>query len=253
MTFCASILMPFFHSRNKSFQLSYLLILGLLLFGTPSWIFAESVRAFASPIKLKLLKENLEKTLNKIDEGNFNEEEETYGFTHLYENGWLSAYDYEIYIGTSFPAKKQTIVRIEGDDGDVTTIARILDIEGIINKDDSLRGDGQLYKPETKYHIFAQPLNLISPSLSVLYQSYTSPRLTGRQTIVRALNYLLLDVIAYWVGGNAFFTSRHSPQKNREVMLLCFAFNRAVGSVQGFNIIRGHNSLLKFGYTFPIE
>ena len=230
-----------------------LFFIGLLFFGPALGLFAESVRSFESPLKLKLLKENLEKVLNKIDEGNFDEEDESEGFAHLYENGWFSAYDYEIYIGTIFADKQQTIVRIEGDAGDAAAIARILDLEKVINKDTSLRGDGKLYKPASKYQIFAHPLTLVSPSISVLYQSYASPRLTRRQTTVRALNYLLLDVLAYWVGGSAFFTSRHSPQRNREIMFWCLGLNRAAGLVQGFNIIRGHNNLLEFGYTFSIE
>ena len=229
------------------------IITAFLIFFALFSLSAESVRSFESPLQLKLLKEHIEKALNKIDEGNFNEEEETAGFAHLYENGWLSAYDYNIYIGTIFANKTQSIVRIEGDAGDVATIARILDLERVINRDSSLSKKGQLYKITSKYHIFAQPLNLISPSLSTLYQSYRSPRLSTGQTVTRALNYFLLDVLAYWVGGSAFFTSRHSPQRNREVMLWCFGLNRAAGLVQSFNIVRGHNNLLQFGYTFPIE
>ena len=232
------------------------LIVELVLFSAPSRLFAESVRSFESPLSLKLLKEKLEKTLSKIDEENFHREEETEGFAYRYENSWLSPYEYDIYLGTVFASKKKgggkAIVRIEGDRGDTQMIARILDIEGIINKDSSLREDGRLYNPESKYHIFAQPINLISPSLSVLYQSYNSPRLSKRQTISRSINYLLLDILAYWIGGNVFFTTSHDPKENRDTMLLFFALNRSIGLVQSFNVVRGHNNLLRFGYSFPI-
>ena len=226
--------------------------LGFIYFPISLW--AQNVRAFETPWNIGSLKKKLEATLNKIDTNGFDKEQKTSGFTHRYTNGLFSYYDYDIYIGRIFADKKQTILRIEGDSGDVHTFSRIFQLEKILKKEDSYTSEkGQVYTPETKYHFIAQPINLISPSLSLLYQSYGSPRLKTSQTVYRAMTYFLVDLLVYWVGGSRFFTTRHSPELNQEYILLGLGLNRAVGAVQSFNIIGGHNHLVQFGYTFPID
>ncbi len=245
--------MSYHHNNKKKVELRlvYRLSLGLslsfsLIFINP--LKADNVRAFISPHSIENLQEKIEGLLKKIDANNFNQEEDSQGFLLRYSNGWFSAYDYNIYASDASKGSKQSLIRIEGDKGDVLSLGRILEIEKIINPpiNDSIET-----KPlHSKYHIFAQPLNLLSPSISIIYQNYASPRLATDQATWRAITYIGLDILAYWIGGTGFFRTRHSPERNREVMLLCLGANRAVGAVQAFNVVRGHNNLLQFGYTF---
>ena len=236
---------------NKLSVIFFVILISVILPATS--VSTQSVRSFESPWELDELKDGLKIVLEKVYKEKYHEEEKTDGFSYHYKSDFFSAYNYSIYIGKIFTDKKNTILRIEGNDGDANNISRILDLEGIINKNASLGKELQNYKMSEKYHSLAQPLNILSPSLSVLYQSYQSPRLGKEQGLSRALNYLLLDVLAYWIGGNLLFTTSHNPQENKEPILIWMSLNRAYGAAQSYNIVKSHNHLLRFNYTFPIQ
>ncbi len=233
--------------------LATLAIFFILLINPAFSVRAEIVRSYESSLKIEDLKIELEKLLKKIDDGNFEKEEKTSGFSHHYESDWFSYFKYNIYIGPIFTNKKYTILHMEGNNGDVQTLARIFQKEGLLHKDTQVLGGGQVYTPEEKYHIFAQTLNLLSPSISTIYQSYSSPRLEKVETISRVINYLLLDLFVYWMAGNRFFTMRHSPGQNQEYIIIGLAINRFAGALQSWNVVAGHNNIVRIGYTFPIR
>ncbi len=227
----------------------------LLVLAKAPFLYAESVRVFESPL---LVEENelqsaLERSLMRLDKGFYSKEEETQGFQYHYKSDFFSAYSYHIFAGKLFVKRKQTIVRIEGDSGDVDTLARFLELEGVINKGSSLRPNSRLQKLEEKSHLAAQAANLLSPALSQIYQAYASPRLRKVQAFGRASFYLFLDALAYWIGGTRFFSMRHKPYRNQEYIRAWWALNRAIGAGQAFNVIRGHNHLLQFEYSFPVN
>ena len=218
-----------------------------------SFLQAQSVRSYESELELSELEKAIERVLKKADKGRYAAEEETLGFSQRYTNGWFSAFCYDIYVGKIFAARKQTLVRIEGDPGDVDTLARVLELEGVIKKGSTgpRSAAAELYQLDDKSYIFSQGLNVLSPALSIIYQSYQSPRLRTSQAVGRALGYLFLDILAYWIGGARFFTTRHKPAANRMYIMWWWGINRAFGAGQAFNIVRGHNHLIQFGYSFP--
>ena len=214
---------------------------------------SESFRAFETTYNLNELKVNLEKVLNKIDKGHYKQKTQTDGFNFHYVNKISSPYEYDIYISKIFANKDKTILRVEGASGDALVISRILDLENVIKKDSSLFGTSQVYKPDYKYHILAQGINIFSPALSIIYQSKNSPMLSKNQALIRGFVYLGLDILAIWIGGNNFFRTSIQLEENKSLIAVWLLTNRIAGMGQAINVIRGHNNIVQFGYTFPIE
>ena len=233
-------------------KIKILIFISFLILIAPK-LYSQSAHSYESPLEIENLNKALKKVLKKVDKNGFEKIDETDGFKYKYESKWFSAYNYQIYISKLFKNTKKTILRIEGNLGIVLTFSRIFDIEGVINKNSSLIGSGKVYTLSEKSYLMAQPLTLISPSLSVIYQSYNSPILQRGQAISRAINYFLLDILAYWIGGNRFFTTSHRPNKNQKFIFYWLAANRAYATVQTTNVVRAHNNLVKFAYSFPIE
>ena len=238
--------------RNITRQRIVMAILALLLFPSLS-LQAQSVRSYESSLTLQELEEAIEKFLEKVDKGRYARKEDTQGFAKLYANRWFSPFNYNIYIGKVFASKKQTIVRVEGTQGDVDTLSQVLEHEKVIKEGSTVPPNIEFYEIEDKSYILSQGINLLSPSLGIIYQSYTSPRLRTSQAVTRALLYLFSDLVGYWVGGTRFFTTRHRPGTHQQYILLWWGINRSIGATQAFNMVRGHNHLAEFKYTFPVN
>ncbi len=224
-----------------------------LFFFVSTSLYAENVRSFDTPYKIDELRTLLENALKKFDKSRYKLKDETNGFAYHYVDSVSSPFDYDIYIGNIFAKKDLTILRIEGSMGEVQVLSRILDLEGVIYKDASLTKSSQIYKPSDKYHVIAQGINIFSPALSVVYQAYHSPISSVNQDLIKGFVYLGLDILAIWLGGNKFFTSRFEIDKNKDTVIAFLLANRIAGMGQAINAIRAHNAVVELGYTFPIE
>ncbi len=216
--------------------------------------YAETVRAYESPLELEAAQKKLEALLGDLDRGRFYYEKETGGYAWRAENRWSSPFDYRIYGGVVSARKPVTIIRIEGDDGDALAFAQILNQEKFFLPE-AIPEDPEGSQPlDDKYHLIAQPLNLLAPWLAVLYESYDSPRLTTGQTWWRFLTYFFFDALFIYAGGtNWFQQGKFEPQKYASNIAGGLALMRVIGSWQSLNLVQGHNRMAELKYTFPIS
>ena len=220
----------------------------------PPRLFADGKRTFESPLELTAAQKKLEELLRVLDKGRFYYEKETGGYTWRAENRWTSPFDYQIYGGIVSKRQPITLIRIEGDEGDVLTLSRILYEEKFF-LEDSMPKDRLGAEPlGSKYHVLSQPINLVAPWLGVLYNSYGSPRLTSGQTWWRFITYLFFDALFIYAGGtNWFQQAAFEPEEYASNIAGGLAIMRIIGSWQSMNLIRGHNRIAELKYTFPIS
>ncbi len=238
--------------KRKTLLYSALFFFGAASFFTPS-LYADTSRAYRSNLSVEEARSKIETLLEKIDGNNFYSPEETLGYRFRFYNRWLSAYSYDIFIGTISAQNNRTVLRLEGNDGDVVTLAQIMELENIVQAGATEIDSGELRLPTEKYHLFAQTLNLVSPAVGVWYQSANSPRMTGGQAVARSIGFLAADLLALYLGGTRFFQTRFRTDINSRYIVWLLGVNRFTGALYAFNIIRGHNNLVELGYTLRFD
>lgn len=233
--------------------LSFSLLFAGLVSAPDADLFADGRRTYESSLELPAAQKKLEELLRVLDKGRFYYEKETGGYEWRVENKWYSPFDYQIYGGYVSKRQPITLIRIEGNEGDVLTLSRILYEEKFFL--DGAVPDGPLGSEPlgAKYHVLSQPINLLAPWLGVLYNSYGSPRLTTGQTWWRFFTYLFFDAFFIYAGGtNWFQQGKFEPQEYADNIAAGLAVMRAIGAYQSMNLIRGHNRVAELKYTFPI-
>jgi len=206
-----------------------------------------------SPFTPDEAKAKIEAILNKLDTGNFKQEEKTIGFIYLITNRWYSPFNYNFFIQTVTSKNLRTVVRVEGPRGDRLMFARILELEKVIDRDSTPVTKKEPSPLSPKYHAIAQPLNFISPALGVMYVSYKSPRLSRTQTWTRIILYLLTDAILVRTAGSGGFRERYRPEKYSGAIVAALLVPRIIGSVSAAELVTGHNRVMELGYTFYLE
>jgi hypothetical protein len=244
----SSFLKSHFSEMKKSRYFTLILITMLLL--TSQNIFAEGIRIFESAKSEKETKETLEVVLGKMDPNGYKTPKKTLGFSYLYKNRWLSPFKYAIYIGPIKADKPQTIVRIEGNQGDAYMIDHILSIHGLKKYPDSLENDLKL---KNKYHIFAQGINVYAPWAAMVYNGYQSPRMTTKQTFSRFLFYFIMDAVVIYAGGTNWFQEKFNVNTYRGNIAAGLLLVRVIGAIDSANMVRGHNRIAELKYTFPLK
>lgn len=216
-------------------------------------IFADAISANESRLRSEETEQAIEAVLKKFDPERFSREEETEGFDFLFTSNVLSAFDYQIYGGRISSRIDTTVVRVEGDSGDVYTLSRVLELENILQEGSTAPPLGEAVALDPKSHWIGQGLNLVAPWLGVFYNGYRSPRLTLGQTWFRAGMYFLADGFLVLVGGTKFFSERFDSSANGGNIAAALVLPRIVGAVQTANLNRGHNRLVEFKYTFYLD
>lgn len=128
--------------------------------------------------------------------------------------------------------------------------------------------EDKIEKLEKKSHIISQGLNLISPALSVIYNSHKSPIYTSSDTLMRASFYLLSDLL---IGGLAYYFAMNNNDKksmmdnllNKEgpsgnvfetkyggVVIAALVIPRLYRMTGAIEDTTTHNRLLELSYTF---
>jgi hypothetical protein len=236
---------------------------------------AESFRSFESPSSQDEAKKKIEDVLNKIAPNGYRYLPETIGFSCLIEERWNSPFEYRIFIGAVSKKIPTTLIRIEGDDGEVRTLSRVFELEGIYSSGKPEEGMKPLHR---KSHIVSQGLNWIAPWIGTFYDGYHSPRITTKEMFMRSFYYFLYDAFAVYAGSRNFFVgkpkkkypsitfedindglskvlpqyfeSRDPIQENAGGIMALMFLSRAFASYDSFRMTSGHNTLVELKYTF---
>jgi len=197
--------MNFFKKNLLSFLNIVAIVIGLLSFPIGSVFSAEVIEVPVNPddANVKILA-----ILNKINPGSFYEDPKTGGFIKKYQDKTFSPFDYKIYIGRMSQRSVESIIRVESSDrGQEKVWKRIIESEILQNPPAE-----DMRKLEKKSHILSQGLNLIQPSMSVIYNSSSSPLYNFRDSFWAATAYLLTDLVL--VGGAYAYVSDKAPRKS---------------------------------------
>ena len=222
-----------------------------LIFFIPALkLHAEGIKIFQSAKSESETKEIIEKVLVEIDGKRFKKHEETMGFSYLYKNRWTSPFKYAVYIGPIKTDSPETMVRIEGTQGDAFMLDHILSLNGL-NKNYVSKSNEKLLNK--KNHFIAQGMNIYAPWAAVIYNGFHSPRMTRRQTFSRFLFYIIADVFVIYAGGTNWFQEKFDANAYRGNIAAGLLLVRALGSIQTFNLTRGHNRIVELKYTFPYK
>lgn len=201
--------------------------------------------------------------LNKLSPNGFYEDPKTGGFLKKYNDKFYSPFDYKIYIGRLSQRSTDSIIRIESiDRGQEKVWKQIFEAELLKNPPAE-----DVRKLQNKSYAISQGLNLMQPSLSVMYNSSSSPLYSFRDSFLTSTAYLVADLIL--VGGAYIYASDKAPRKslwdnmlNRSGppelhkgpdagaiigALAITRLYRMVGSVQDTT---AHNRLVEFSYSF---
>ncbi|MBI41706.1 MAG: hypothetical protein CMF59_19095 [Leptospiraceae bacterium] len=229
-----------------------ILTIALICALSTSGLAADTFGVYQTPLELQVAESKLPGILDEFQKDGYSEEEETLGFSKAWSSDFFSPYNYSIYTGTVSLNNKNTIIRLEGDSGDVKSITRILELKGFIEV------PRQEYLPEPitlyeKSHLYAQGLNFLAPWAGVMYTSWDSPRLTTGQTYYRTIMYFLVDSFLIWAAGRNWFQEPFDISKNGGQVAAVMVLTRSIGAFQSANLIRGHNRFARMGYTFYLE
>lgn len=239
--------------RIPSFLAHSIAALALLSVLFPAVLPAQSFRAFDIQAKPEQSKEATRAVLEKISPGTFEEAEDTRGFHWRYRDRWSSPFDFEVMGGTVTARNNQGVLRVEGPSGDTRTLSRVLELEKVLSAGATERPRGEAVAIERKSHIASQSLNLVAPWIGTLYNSWGSPRLTRGQTWFRFFGYFFLDAFLVAAGGTQFFREPFDASANGGAIAAALALPRIMHAVSSANLIRGHNRLVEFSYTFYLE
>ncbi|WP_061221753.1 hypothetical protein [Leptospira weilii] len=178
-------------------------------------IFASEVMELEGNIEENNMK--ISAALNRLAEGSVKFSKKTKGFKYHYTNPWYSKYSFDIYLGEFAKRDNVSIMRIEAPKYGMEKAFRDYFKEELQKKDATGIGstsgtmpDERIEKSEKKSHFVSQGLNLISPALSVFYNSRKSPIYTSGDTFTRVSFYILTDLL---IGGLAYYFAMNNNHK----------------------------------------
>lgn len=229
--------------------LSFVLLCSLL----SSSIFADSVSTHEATADSEATKKRIEEIFQSLDDGDYYFEEETLGFNSLMRDKFVSPFNYWLYLGPISKKQPTTIVRIEGDTGDVRMISRILEQEKVIAEFSNPNGLLNPVPLAPKSHWISQTTTWVAPWLGVLHASYDSPKLSSGQTFFRFGMYFLYDAFMIWAGGRNWFTRKFDLKTYGGNVAAALFLPRVLASYQHANAIRGHNRAAELKYTFYVD
>lgn len=225
------------------------ILLTLTLLAGP--VSARSFNSFEATKKSDEAKEDVLRILEKIDPNGFYPLDETLGFKYAWRSRWKSPYNYTVFIQDLSLQKPVPIIRVEGNKGDVLSFSRVFTVEGIVKSETN--SELVFRKLQPKSHAVAQGLNLLSPSLGVLYASYDSPSLSTGQTVARSLTYLGIDALLVWGVGRNGWRDRFDAGRRGGAIAAALMVPRIVSGFQASALVRGHNTFAEAGYTFALD
>ena len=220
---------------------------------------AQSSRSYEASATTAELKLKVQGLLSRLDKGNFKEKQETFGFDYRFQSRFMSPWKYNIYIGDFNRGNTgKSLVRIEGRTGTVLSWLRVMELEQILDAKSVSWLKVRTHAPKEfrnlkrKSQVVTQLLNIVSPSLAVLYLGggSSSPVMTSQQKYSAVISYLSLDILSYYIGGNLLFRTRHNASENQKFILAGLLATRAYGAAKLWNNVRAHNRLFGLNYSF---
>lgn len=245
---------PVFYRFRKYFpfctgHVLFLIVL-LILSGT---LYADSFAVYETNNRdIESVRSELNAVMSEFNGNGYERAEETFGFSYAYSSYFFSPYDYFILLGKVSERKPVTMLRIEGNDGDVNAISQILAQKGIINYEYK-NPFAKAQTLEEKSHFYGQGLNLLFPWAGVIYSAYDSPMLTSGQAWFRGITYFLVDSFLIWAAGRNWFQDAWDPSKYGGNIAAVMVTTRLIGAFQTAQFVRGHNRYARLGYTFYLD
>jgi len=151
-----------------------LYFLGAVFVISSGTLYSQSIATYESSLKPLEARNNVEEILNQMDREGFYYKKKTMGFSYLISNRFLSPYSYRIYIGTISSKIPTTIIRLEGNRGDMQMLTAMMRQDLIIRTNKEIPEN---YSPENlleKSHLAAQGLNIIGPGIRLNRNNYVS-------------------------------------------------------------------------------
>ncbi|WCL49741.1 hypothetical protein [Leptospira sp. GIMC2001] len=240
--------------------LSIVIVLSLILSGINRLESAEVIEVSKSVEDANI---QIIAVLSKIDPDGYYSDPKTGGFIHKYTDKAFSPFYYKIYIGRMSQNSVDSIIRIESSKrGSEKMWKQILEAELLKNPENP-----EARKIDKKNYFYSHGLNLIQPSLSVIYNSYNSPIYTNRDTFWSSLIYIAVDLVL--VGGAYAYASGKAPRKSLWDNLLnrsgppelhrgpdagaifgALAVTRLYRMIGSQQDTASHNKVAEFSYTF---
>jgi hypothetical protein len=204
--------------------------------------------------------------LNTFTDNSVKSIEKTDGFNYHYRPYFWSPYRFQIYVGRYSKKTNDSLIRIEAPrSGEAKVYRSILEQTFLPNK----VWDSPPIPIYKKQHFIYQPVNLLSPSLGILYSGYSSPFYLKDEMILKAVLYFFIDLAI--VGTFAIIAENTKKTKSVQDRLLLqpgqnnlnlltgkyagpmfaiLAIPRLIRSIDGYYEIATQNRFVELGYTF---
>ena len=231
----------------------YIISVGIVFVSSLNTLYGRSTVTYESSNKILEARSKIEDLLGQMDRDGYYFQKKTMGFSYLIVNRFLSPFSYKIYIGAISSKIPMTIIRLEGNRGDIEMLTEMQRQDLIIKTYKLIPENTSPVYLSEKSHLAAQGLNLIAPWLAIPYCAYRSPRLAFSQAWMRSLVYLIIDMIVISAGGTNLYREGFQPGKYSGVIAAGLILNRILGSIQNTNLIRGHNRVSRLKYTFYLD
>ena len=217
----------------------------------PNTLFANSVLVYGSPFALERAKYRTENILKKIKMGGFKEVKKTKGFNFALKSKVGSLLNYEIFIGR-WKKNDSTLIRLEGEEGKIHTLAQILEQEGIITQGSVLSDEQKQQKEQLKRKsiVGVIVLNFISPTFSSIYEANKSPIISKNDLTTRALVLFGVELGLVYIAGSNFLQTRFDYAANQNNIWNTLLLYRVVYTGLAIRSVVAHNRLIKLGYDF---
>ena len=213
------------------------------------------------------------KVLTHVTDGEIQKVDKTKGFDYRYQSKWYSPFSLDIFVGTVKTGIDTSLIRIEAKKrGEEKLIKSILQKELVKSEETESKEKEKEKEQEksisSKSHILSQSLNVLTPSASILYNSYHSPTYTFRDTLVNASIYAFWDILLVGIGafyvnntvkGKSFQDNLLSKQGPRYgilqnqiggFVLVGMAASRIYRAWGSYEDIGVHNRAAELSYTF---
>lgn len=204
--------------------------------------------------------------LNHFTENKIKAVEKTLGFSYRYKPFFWSAYRFDIYIGKFSKKNEDTLIRVETPRSGESKVYRSI-LEQYITPEK--KWDSPEIPIHYKQHYFYQPINLISPTLGIIYSGYKSPFYLQDEMVLKSMIYTLWDIgIISLFAIIAENTKKTKSLKDRILlqpgennlnlltgkyaspMFLVLAIPRVIRAVDGYYEIATQNRFAELGYTY---
>lgn len=235
----------------------------LFLFLTP-FLYAKEVINIPEQVEEVNLK-TLE-FLNHFTEQRTKPVENTLGFNYRYKPFFWSPYRFDIYVGKFSKKNNDSLIRIETPRSGESKVYRSV-LEQYLTPEK--KWDSPEIPIQDKYHSIYQPLNLISPTLGIVYVGYNSPFYLQDEMVLKSIMYTLWDIGIVSIFAIIAENTKKSkslqdrlllrPSENNlnlltgkyaAPMFLVLSIPRIVRAVDGYYEIATQNRFVELGYTF---